>query len=171
MLENFKSIIILFIFFKGLACSQKCGVPVVTPLTDSSPKIINGTVANPDSWPWMVSLRRSSNGKHFCGGSILDSKTILTAAHCVDWINFTSDFFATIGINSLNETLITGINSFKVKSFKIHWNYNKKRILNDIAIVKLKKALTFTDEIQPICLPPSFNLKIVLNKDIIVAGW
>ena len=34
--------------------------------------------------PWQVSLRYENheNYKHFCGGTILDSKTILTAAHC-----------------------------------------------------------------------------------------
>ena len=34
--------------------------------------------------PWQVSLRYENwgNYKHFCGGTILDSTTILTAAHC-----------------------------------------------------------------------------------------
>ena len=34
--------------------------------------------------PWQVSLRYENydNQKHVCGGTILDSTTILTAAHC-----------------------------------------------------------------------------------------
>merc|ERR1712029_941809 len=33
--------------------------------------------------PWQVSLRYCAHGNcHYCGGTILDSKTILTAAHC-----------------------------------------------------------------------------------------
>lgn len=35
--------------------------------------------------PWQVSLRYENydNQNHVCGGTILDSKTILTAAHCI----------------------------------------------------------------------------------------
>ena len=35
--------------------------------------------------PWQVSMRyeKWKNYQHFCGGTILDSKTILTAAHCI----------------------------------------------------------------------------------------
>ena len=31
--------------------------------------------------PWQVSIRDESND-HFCGGTVLDSETVLTAAHC-----------------------------------------------------------------------------------------
>ena len=47
----------------------------------SGNKIVGGEDA-PDPIPWQVSLRRG--GKHFCGGTILDAKTILSAAHCTD---------------------------------------------------------------------------------------
>ena len=48
------------------------------------PRIINGYDASPH--PWMASI--SYNGKspletHFCGGTLIDANTVLTAAHCV----------------------------------------------------------------------------------------
>ena len=42
-------------------------------------RIVGGKDA-PSMIPWQVSVR--NNGYHFCGGTILDSKTILSAAHC-----------------------------------------------------------------------------------------
>jgi trypsin len=50
-------------------------------------KIIGGTVVAPNSLPFQVSLQRLSGttGQYSqsCGGSILDDRTILNAAHCV----------------------------------------------------------------------------------------
>ena len=42
-------------------------------------EIVGGQIA-PSSIPWQVSLQYG--GAHFCGGIILDTFTILSAAHC-----------------------------------------------------------------------------------------
>ncbi|GAB79384.1 trypsin [Austwickia chelonae] len=49
---------------------------------DSSTLIIGGTPAKDGEFPFIVSLQTS--GKPFCGGSLIDSTTVLTAAHCVN---------------------------------------------------------------------------------------
>lgn len=48
-------------------------------------RIIGGTQAGPGEYPWMVKLTiKMKNGEAFqCGGSILNSRSLLTAAHCV----------------------------------------------------------------------------------------
>lgn len=49
---------------------------------ESYDRIVGGQTA-PKMIPWQVSLRYCGHGQcHYCGGTILDSKTILTAAHC-----------------------------------------------------------------------------------------
>ena len=42
-------------------------------------EIVGGQIA-PSPIPWQVSLQKG--GAHFCGGIILDTFTILSAAHC-----------------------------------------------------------------------------------------
>ena len=44
-------------------------------------EIVGGQIA-PSPIPWQVSVL--IGGSHFCGGTILDSYTILSAAHCFD---------------------------------------------------------------------------------------
>lgn len=45
-------------------------------------KIVGGTEAVPHSWPHQVAL--FIDGMYFCGGSLISSEWVLTAAHCMD---------------------------------------------------------------------------------------
>ena len=40
-------------------------------------RIIGGKDAKDGDFPWQVTLKRASNGSHYCGGSILAPKVIL----------------------------------------------------------------------------------------------
>ena len=44
-------------------------------------RVVNGWPAQKNEWPWIAQLR--NNGRQFCGGSLIDDRHILTAAHCV----------------------------------------------------------------------------------------
>jgi trypsin len=50
------------------------------PSTDDA-DIVGGVAASQGDFPFIVSLQ-SSTGSHFCGGSLLNANTVLTAAHC-----------------------------------------------------------------------------------------
>uniref|UniRef100_A0A672LRQ4 Peptidase S1 domain-containing protein n=1 Tax=Sinocyclocheilus grahami TaxID=75366 RepID=A0A672LRQ4_SINGR len=58
-----------------------CGVPAIKPVITGYNKIANGENAVSGSWSWQVSLQQS-NGEHFCGGSLISTNWVLTAAHC-----------------------------------------------------------------------------------------
>jgi secreted trypsin-like serine protease len=44
-------------------------------------RIVGGRFASDGEFPWIISLHK--NERFRCGGSIIDTKTIVTAAHCV----------------------------------------------------------------------------------------
>jgi trypsin len=49
-----------------------------------SGRIVNGEAANPEDYPWLVSLRRFEDGEGaLCGGALIRPNVVLTAAHCI----------------------------------------------------------------------------------------
>lgn len=57
-------------------------VSVVQASDASDDKIVGGTPINIIVFPWVVAIRRSGEQDVHCGGSIVGSHLVLTAAHC-----------------------------------------------------------------------------------------
>ena len=45
-------------------------------------RIVGGQPASKNEYPWQVGLVTPSGSRPYCGGSLISSKTVLTAAHC-----------------------------------------------------------------------------------------
>lgn len=59
-------------------CGQR--LPTVENITQPRSRIVGGSPAPPGSWPWLVNLQL--DGGLMCGGVLVDSSWVLTAAHC-----------------------------------------------------------------------------------------
>jgi secreted trypsin-like serine protease len=49
-------------------------------------RIMNGRESTPHSWPWAVSIGLDGPREyvpHACGGTLLNKRYVVTAAHCV----------------------------------------------------------------------------------------
>jgi len=66
----------------------KCGIPnkAVAVMRSRNGKVLSGEDARPEEFPWMVSIKSTkgskSSGDHFCGGFVINSRHIISAAHC-----------------------------------------------------------------------------------------
>ncbi len=75
--------IVVLLFASSQAFPQRALYGVnVSEVKSNNSRIIGGVEAAPGEEPWIVSLQRSSS--HTCAGVIINSKTIVTVAHCID---------------------------------------------------------------------------------------
>jgi secreted trypsin-like serine protease len=138
--------------------ANTCGRQAITP---SYQRIVGGVEAVAHSWPWIVSLQSRD---HFCGGTLIDNRHVLTAAHCID----SSTFRVIAGLHQ--RTNINGPRSQNVGVSRIfiHEQYNTRTEANDIALIRLAQPVQFNAYVSPICLPgpdPQESARVT------VAGW
>ncbi|CAF4792310.1 unnamed protein product, partial [Rotaria sp. Silwood2] len=50
-------------------------------------RIVGSEEAQIGTWGWTASLQIRYDGFHFCGGTVIDERHIITAAHCFSWIH------------------------------------------------------------------------------------
>ncbi|VEN34354.1 unnamed protein product [Callosobruchus maculatus] len=107
-------------------------------------KIIGGRNVTIEEYPYQVSIQ--NNGEHFCGGSIINTKYILTAAHCVCDDTMKENLTVRVGSSYRGR----GGLIYKVKHIHGHPKYNF--VYYDIAILELSEALKYGDGVKNIAL-------------------
>ncbi|XP_071599454.1 coagulation factor XI-like isoform X5 [Heliangelus exortis] len=133
-------------------------------------RIIGGTDSSPGEWPWQVSLHvKLSRRRHLCGGSIISSLWILTAAHCVISLENPNIWRVYAGILKQSE-INEDTPFFKVEEIIVHPQYKYAQTGYDIALLKLDKPMNFTDLQLPICLPSKEDTNVLYN-DCWITGW
>jgi len=145
-----------------------CGCAPVS----SSNRIVGGKEVNPKGkLPYQVFFRGCMpDGRcGMCGGTIVNKKFVITAAHCYD--SRMTSFTVIVGEHNLCDGLTNeGGKAIKVKKMTLHPDYNKDTISNDIAVLELAEDLTFTKKVKPACLPSS-ETKDYSGSASTVSGW
>src|SRR5215208_1592721 len=129
-----------------------------------SPMIVGGTAVPNGKYPFMAYLKLYRNGKRsgFCGGSLIDQDSVLTAAHCL--------------INTTGAVVVVGRTDLRKKNRGqeigasrafIHPPYNGNRY--DAAVLKLSRPVK---GIKPIKLATAKQNNLEKPGHILTAaGW
>ena len=116
--------------------------------------------------PWQASIQ-TSGGFSFCGGTVLDAKTVLCARHCFS-NGQAGNNKVVVGSVSKSGTQSSNIASVVINTAQ---PYNGNTLENDVVILKLETALTMNDNVQAACLPTADYTPETSGKTCVVSGW
>lgn len=131
--------------------------------------ISNGENADPGEFPHMAALGfpnldGGDELQWICGASLVSERHLLTAAHCLT--ARTRPVRALLGV--LNKTEQSpSRREYPLENVTIHPEYNRRKLINDIAIITIQGSVSFGDLVYPACLYTRSDDPIGL----IITGW
>jgi trypsin len=121
-----------FLFAFAIAFAAVSSIASAQTVCTDNRKIVGGVAADIKDHPWQVALSIPwPGGSMFCGGTLIQDKWVLTAAHCFSPANQAAP---RVKAGVTNPELGPWIETGKVF---VHQSYNDKTNENDIALVKL----------------------------------
>jgi len=131
----------------------QCGIP------NRVHRIVGGTDTEVNEYPWQVWLGG-------CGGSLIDDRTVLTAAHCIK----RTVRHVTVGMH-YRSTDIEGQEDVPVIRQIRHPRYAGYPTYDyDFAILVLGRAVQWKKAVQPVCLPTD-PTATYLDRMVTTTGW
>ncbi|CAG8974829.1 hypothetical protein HYALB_00000443 [Hymenoscyphus albidus] len=124
--------------------------------------IVGGVAAAAGEFPYIVSL--SSGGSHFCGGVLINSRTVVTAAHCSE------QSASSVRVRVGTVTHASGGTQVGVSRIISHPNYNPSTTDADIAVWQLATAIPTSSTVGYATLPAQGS-DPAAGTTVTVAGW
>ncbi|XP_035912354.1 serine protease easter-like [Anopheles stephensi] len=163
----------------SLLPTRNCGTITIN-------RIAYGNATRVFEFPWMVLLRYESNGQlsDRCGGSLINSRYVLTAAHCVRTSSTIRLVKVRLGEHDKRQDVDCHVFSdgeedcadpaidVDIESMTVHKEYNRPiKFRHDIALLRMAREVEFSDSIKPICLPVNEDVRRKVLPKYIITGW
>ncbi|KRT82472.1 Trypsin, partial [Oryctes borbonicus] len=114
-----------------------------------SVSIVGGDLVNISKYPFFAYLATFDN-TIFCGGTIIQTDLILTAAHCLE----IKDFQVYVGISSIDE--LEYAKAHKVKKAIVYPSFKNGKSWFDLGLVRLAKKVKLGPKVGTIAIATTF---------------
>uniref|UniRef100_A0A7N6BFS7 T-plasminogen activator n=1 Tax=Anabas testudineus TaxID=64144 RepID=A0A7N6BFS7_ANATE len=149
----------------GATCGQRLDNSVNRP----SYRIYGGKMSNITEQPWQAAINvYQASSRHYfhrCGGVLIDSCWVLSAAHCFVETDTAEKLEVILG-RTFRKQSSSSDQIFEVENYWIHENFDPDTFDNDIALLKLKTDIGIcainSPEVFPACLP---------EPDLVLPNW
>lgn len=148
--------------FLAVAVSATLASVIIPRVPNLDGRIVGGEDTSIENYPYQVSVRLL--GSHVCGGSILNNRLVITAAHCIYTFLGASAYSVQYG------TTVVGGNNNVVAAERVLKNekYDASTINNDVALIFLASDIPFSATAQPIKLASEAPAP---GTPAVVTGW
>ena len=137
--------------------NSECGI--------STGSIVGGSEATPFSIPWQIGIVNVGSDRIFCGGTLVSSTHVLTAAHCM-----VGEIEVIVGEHDVNAE--EDGTRHEVCGVTLHPNWNSETTNYDYAMLRLKEPVQIGNRAVPVCLADSsLEGNALDNKAVTVSGW
>ncbi|WP_096086831.1 trypsin-like serine protease [Agaribacterium haliotis] len=128
------------------------------------PFVVGGQDALRGEYPWQVLITSGVR----CGGTIIDKRWVLTAAHCTDG-TAASEWTVYAGAHDRSRVNSDSrVQAVRVKRIVEHPQWNNYTLQHDMALLELSSDLEFNSAVQAIELADS---RPAINEPVYVSGW
>ncbi|KAK7156000.1 hypothetical protein R3I94_006158 [Phoxinus phoxinus] len=130
-------------------------------------RIVGGQLQGQGGSPWQVLLRREDE-HGFCGGSLIDLRWVVTAAHCLQQ---TPDHVTVGDYDKMRPD--KDEQKIKVEKMVLHPHFHEYTFDSDIALLYLSDPVTPGPFAAPVCLPDANLAERLLKpgEQGLVTGW
>ncbi|XP_050356174.1 venom serine protease-like [Nymphalis io] len=133
-------------------------------------RIVGGEETRPKEFPMMAGIVTADTQSIECGAVIIDTKYVLTAAHCV-----ANQQLDNLGVVVGEHDTSTGSESmtqgFRVAQVIIHPQYTSSNYDFDVAILKINGQIKYNDYVAPVCLPFKYVNNDFTGSKVTLLGW